>query len=128
MRSLLHIISIVTATLAVLYGMQPEVQAAELNNRIELNNKLTSTMPDTIEWDKPRFSERREERHRMVNRGIKGRGVTDEATLDAMRHVPRHLFVPEDRRSSAYENRPLPIGYQQTISQPYIVVYMTQLL
>jgi protein-L-isoaspartate(D-aspartate) O-methyltransferase len=52
----------------------------------------------------------------------------DPAVLEAMREVPRHLFVPEEARRSAYENRPLPIGHDQTISQPYIVALMTHLL
>lgn len=52
----------------------------------------------------------------------------DEQVLDALRKVPRHEFVPEDQRPYAYENRPLPIGYGQTISQPYIVAIMTDLL
>ena len=52
----------------------------------------------------------------------------DEKVLDAMRKVPRHEFVPDDQRSYAYENRPLSIGYGQTISQPYIVAIMTDLL
>jgi protein-L-isoaspartate(D-aspartate) O-methyltransferase len=55
-------------------------------------------------------------------------GITDERVLEAMRQVERHRFVPEAQRDRAYENRPLPIGYQQTISQPFIVAYMTQLL
>ncbi|MGD8450212.1 MAG: protein-L-isoaspartate(D-aspartate) O-methyltransferase [Phycisphaerae bacterium] len=54
--------------------------------------------------------------------------VTDPRVLDAMRAVPRHEFVPEDRRRSAYADTPLPIGYGQTISQPYIVALMTELL
>jgi protein-L-isoaspartate(D-aspartate) O-methyltransferase len=52
----------------------------------------------------------------------------DERVLDALRKVPRHEFVPDNQRSYAYENRPLPIGYGQTISQPYIVAVMTDLL
>lgn len=52
----------------------------------------------------------------------------DPAVLRAMREVPRHLFVPEEARRFAYENRPLPIGHEQTISQPYIVALMTHLL
>lgn len=67
-----------------------------------------------------------EKRETMVRRQIKDRGVTDEATLRALRTVPRHLFVPENYRSRAYEDGPLPIGYGQTISQPYIVGYMTE--
>ena len=67
-------------------------------------------------------------REDMVDRQIKARGVTNPLVLEAMRTVPRHAFVPEDQRSMAYEDRPLPIGSGQTISQPYIVAYMTQLL
>ena len=55
-------------------------------------------------------------------------GITDERVLAAMRRVPRHQFVPEDWRSRAYANRALPIGEGQTISQPYIVAYMTAAL
>ncbi len=71
---------------------------------------------------------RRQERLDMVERQIKGRGVEDPATLEAMAKVPRHLFVPEERQRLAYSDRPVPIGYGQTISQPYIVAYMTELL
>ena len=67
-------------------------------------------------------------RHRMVDQQIAARGIEDEHVLQAMRDVPRHLFVPKGRRSSAYGDFPLPIGYGQTISQPYIVALMTQLL
>jgi protein-L-isoaspartate(D-aspartate) O-methyltransferase len=64
----------------------------------------------------------------MVERQIEARGVTDPAVLSAMRRVPRHLFVPEKYRSLAYNDHPLPIGGGQTISQPYIVAYMTEAL
>ena len=67
-------------------------------------------------------------RTRMVEEQIKARGVKDEAVLAAMARVPRHLFVPEDVQPFAYEDRPLPIGRDQTISQPYIVAYMTEML
>ncbi|MGD2135128.1 MAG: protein-L-isoaspartate(D-aspartate) O-methyltransferase [Gemmatimonadales bacterium] len=59
---------------------------------------------------------------------IASRGVDDDATLAAMRQVPRHHFVPTEYRRHAYADRPLPIGYGQTISQPYIVAYMTETL
>ncbi len=59
---------------------------------------------------------------------IEAHGVTDSATLAAMRAVPRHEFVPREHRSRAYGDHPLPIGYSQTISQPYIVAYMTEVL
>jgi len=64
----------------------------------------------------------------MVERQIRRRGVTDRDVLDAMERIPRHEFVPPQHRSQAYEDHPLPIGHGQTISQPYIVALMTQLL
>jgi protein-L-isoaspartate(D-aspartate) O-methyltransferase len=67
-------------------------------------------------------------RQRMVAEQIRVRGVTDPAVLAAVEAVPRHLFVPEGERRNAYEDRPLPIGSGQTISQPYIVALMTSLL
>jgi len=67
------------------------------------------------------------ERSRMVETQIAARGITDQATLRVMGKVPRHLFVPPSYASEAYSDRPLPIGYSQTISQPFIVAYMTQL-
>ena len=68
------------------------------------------------------------ERNRMVSTQIEARGISDAATLRAMREVPRHLFVPASYASMAYSDRPLPIGYNQTISQPFIVAYMTELV
>lgn len=65
-------------------------------------------------------------RERMVRVQIEDRGVSDPAVLAAMRKVPRHLFVPEEYEKEAYDDNPLPIGYGQTISQPYIVAYMTE--
>jgi protein-L-isoaspartate(D-aspartate) O-methyltransferase len=69
-----------------------------------------------------------EARHQMVERQLAGRGITDERVLEAMREVPRHRFVPDDMWDMAYRDTPLPIGHGQTISQPYIVAYMTQTL
>jgi len=63
----------------------------------------------------------------MVAEQIEARGITDPRVLAAMRNVPRHEFVPESVRDSAYEDRPLRIGHDQTISQPYIVATMTEL-
>lgn len=67
-------------------------------------------------------------REEMVERQIKARGITDERVLEAMRRVPRHLFVPADQQARAYEDMPLPVGEGQTISQPYMVAWMTELL
>jgi protein-L-isoaspartate(D-aspartate) O-methyltransferase len=61
----------------------------------------------------------------MVEWQIKKRGINHKATLDAMRKIPRHKYVPNDLIEKAYNDGPLPIGYGQTISQPYIVAYMT---
>jgi len=70
----------------------------------------------------------RERRQHMVETQIAARGVTDPRVLAAMREVPRELFVPEDLRSRAFEDRALPIADAQAISQPYMVAIMTQLL
>ena len=64
----------------------------------------------------------------MVGQQIEARDVKDPGVLDVMRRVPRHQFVPEELVSAAYEDHPLPIGYGQTISQPYIVALMTEAL
>jgi protein-L-isoaspartate(D-aspartate) O-methyltransferase len=67
-------------------------------------------------------------RERMVNEQIIARGVKDKLVIDAMLTVPRHLFVPKSSQTIAYIDSPLPIGKGQTISQPYIVAFMTELL
>ena len=67
-------------------------------------------------------------RERMVAEQIAARGVKDPLTLAALRRVPRHHFVPEASRAQAYDDHPLPIGHDQTISQPYIVAFMTEAL
>jgi protein-L-isoaspartate(D-aspartate) O-methyltransferase len=72
--------------------------------------------------------ESREARMNMVEKQIAARGVTDEKVLEAMRKVERHQFVPEQYRGYAYADRPLPIGESQTISQPYVVAFMTEIL
>jgi len=64
----------------------------------------------------------------MVREQIEARGIRNARVLDAFRKVPRHMFVPAELQERAYDDRPLPIGYDQTISQPYIVGLMTELL
>jgi len=64
----------------------------------------------------------------MVSKQIQARGIRDARVLEAMRRVPRHQFVPASEQYLAYEDHPLPIGYDQTISQPYIVAFMTEAL
>jgi protein-L-isoaspartate(D-aspartate) O-methyltransferase len=70
----------------------------------------------------------REDRWRMVAEELVPQGITDSLTLAAMGAVPRHEFVPEDQRAWAYADTPLPIGHDQTISQPAVVAYMTQVI
>jgi protein-L-isoaspartate(D-aspartate) O-methyltransferase len=69
-----------------------------------------------------------EQRLQMLEEQLKPRGITNKATLDAMAKIPREAFVPESQRPFAYSDRPLPIGEGQTISQPFMVAYMTQTL
>lgn len=80
----------------------------------------TQAEPSEREWNAARA--------RMVEEQLRGRDIRSLRVLDAMRRVPRHLFVPEPRRIEAYDDSPVPIGYGQTISQPYIVAFMTQAL
>jgi protein-L-isoaspartate(D-aspartate) O-methyltransferase len=80
----------------------------------------TSAQRDALRWDA--------ERRRMVETQLKARDITDARVLDVMLRVPRHLFIPEPERDDAYIDSPVPIGYDQTISQPYIVAFMTQAL
>jgi protein-L-isoaspartate(D-aspartate) O-methyltransferase len=67
-------------------------------------------------------------REQMVKQQIENRGIKNQPTLDAMKKVPRHKFVPPNNIERAYNDSPLPIGYGQTISQPYIVAYMTEVI
>jgi protein-L-isoaspartate(D-aspartate) O-methyltransferase len=68
------------------------------------------------------------QRQRMVEQQLKSRGIKDERVLAAMAKVPREKFIPADARADAYGDGPLPIGYDQTVSQPYIVAFMTEQL
>jgi protein-L-isoaspartate(D-aspartate) O-methyltransferase len=76
-------------------------------------------------WQEDKYRARRE---KMVSQQIERRGVKDPVVLKAMRTVKRHEFVPAGQTENAYHDRPLPIGYGQTISQPYIVAYMTEVI
>ncbi len=103
-------------------------QEAEANQTREKDQASSFEPPSP-----PASAQRTEERRRMVETQItssrNGRvRIRDEGVLAAMRTAPRHIFVPEKIRSRAYDDTPLPIGYGQTISQPYIVALMTELL
>ena len=81
---------------------------------------MDAAVPQEPDWAAARAS--------MVARQLRGRDIRSPRVLDAMLRVPRHLFVPDRQRPDAYEDYPLPIGYDQTISQPYIVALMTEAL
>ena len=76
--------------------------------------------PQGTDWDA--------QRRAMVEHQLRQRGIASERVLEAMQRVPRHRFVPEAVRSESYQDHPLPIGFSQTISQPYIVGFMTDAL
>lgn len=89
---------------------------------------LFSCKEEGMSKDNSRKDVHFERRERMVAEQIESRGVKDKLVLDAMKKVPRHLFVPQGYIDLAYTDGPLPIGEDQTISQPYIVALMTELL
>jgi protein-L-isoaspartate(D-aspartate) O-methyltransferase len=74
------------------------------------------------------FDTPNEAARRMVRLQLENRGIADRRVLETMRRVPRHLFVPPGSRAVAYEDRPITIGHKQTISQPYMVAFMTEAL
>ena len=90
--------------------------------------ELEQKDPNRPQHKHPAFKEHIEERLRMVARQIQARDVNDPNVLKAMRIVPRHAFVRQSEQRVAYIDSPLPIGYDQTISQPYIVAFMTEAL
>ena len=105
-------------------SVSPTPTVIELSPTVSLpiDDKPVTPIIDPLE---EKFTQRRQT---MVDHQIRLRDVSDEAVLDAMQTVPRHKFVPDDYLDQAYNDHPLPIGYGQTISQPYIVAVMTELL
>jgi len=128
--------------LAVLSMLAGGCASTEQVDAPEPNSQPKQTQdaePKVVEAEDPRpkhehaaFAQRVEEREKMVHTQISDRGfarpVRSEAVLQAMRTVPRHAFVLDRYQGQAYADRPLPIGFNQTISQPYIVGFMTELL
>ncbi len=92
---------------------------------IEASDRDIGAAPGMVDGDTPRMQA---ERRQMVDEQIAARGILDPGVLRAMALEPRHLYVPERDRHLAYRDRPLPIGHDQTISQPYIVARMTEAL
>ncbi len=103
----------------------PSGPAERPEERQGAGGKRSSDLVTPYRGESPEYSNAR---RRMVERDLAGRDITSEAVLRAMGKVPRHQFVPPDLVSSAYADYPLPIGHDQTISQPYIVALMTQLV
>ena len=103
--------------------------AAVLTAKQNLNvPPKSSTDPNATAWTHPRSDERLKDRQRMVDVLRRRYDMTDPNVLAAMEAVPRHWFVPDRVERSAYDDGPLPIGHGQTISQPFIVAFMTQVL
>jgi protein-L-isoaspartate(D-aspartate) O-methyltransferase len=100
--------------------MSPVSEPAVLLAASLLALACSAAMPELTEerWEA--------ERRRMVEQQLRGRDIRSEAVLAAMGRVPRHRFVPVEEQSEAYTDYPLPIGFGQTISQPYIVAFMTE--
>ena len=136
-RSGLLLIALLTAGLAVAAIYQfvdrdrgaPPIEAGG-EGALAASTRPTATAPARPKWRPPRFTARQDERDRMVRvvRAYPRPRVSDAAVIAAMAAVPRHEFVPRQLASIAYADRPLPIGHDQTISQPYIVAYMTEAL
>ncbi len=110
----------------LLSGLVVAVALACQKEPPEARSNHQAPAPTAVEPERGRDVEYAEAREALV-KALSRREVTDPKVLEAMRRVPRHEFVPPADRGRAYEDRPLPIGYDQTISQPYIVAMMTQL-
>jgi len=112
---------------------QQDAPPAPTASQPTASQPVVRTADGELRWHRPRSKERRDERDRLVDRYIAEAGpfspaIRDQRVIKALRAVPRHKFVPPHRQRSAYDDTPLPIGHGQTISQPYIVALMTDLL
>ena len=115
---------LVTLSFITILFAEPNQAPADSNKSKAVEDKKISRP----EHKHPAFAERVKEREEMVTEQIQARDVKDVNVLKAMRIVPRHAFVPENVQKAAYGDYPLPIGFDQTISQPYIVAFMTEAL
>jgi protein-L-isoaspartate(D-aspartate) O-methyltransferase len=119
------VLGVLVAVIAACTGGMNSEEAASGTPSTE---GVTARSAVTFESVPPAAAERAEERAVMVENQIERRGVVDQLVLEALRTVPRHRFVPDDLASRAYGDHALPIGYGQTISQPYVVALMTESL
>jgi len=126
--------------IAHITSIRPELTFASGNEQADANQAPSDVneqreqgaakdkKPARPDHNHPAFAERADERERMVSRQIRARDVNDPNVLKAMRIVPRHAFIPARQQRYAYGDHPLPIEHGQTISQPYIVAFMTEAL
>lgn len=122
-KYLILTLSLILILLFILLSNQFACLRKEKEIKISAQEATQGTSAINPQKDKYAF-----EREKMVSDTIVARNVSDKLVLAAMRKVPRHEFVPENMKRYAYDDRPLPIGEDQTISQPYIVALMTELL
>ena len=128
--ALLSLLLLVVLLIGILFlqnSIEPKVVYASANKEADANQPPAdaNAPPD---HNHPAFGERIKERERMVSSQIQARGVSDPNVLKAMRIVPRHALIRAGEQRYAYADHPLPIGEGQTISQPYIVAFMTEAL
>jgi protein-L-isoaspartate(D-aspartate) O-methyltransferase len=131
LRGRLHVLGMWLVLLALSLGGSPSSPtgcACARRDRVDIGVREHDAPGAKCLDRHPAFAERVEERERMVVAQIVAREVGDPNVLHAMRMVPRHAFVPSVQRAHAYEDRPLYIGHGQTISQPYVVAFMTEAL
>jgi protein-L-isoaspartate(D-aspartate) O-methyltransferase len=119
---------LVLFSISFLFAASPEDPAEKPPEEDSDAAEPTVSKASGREWEPPRSGERKIERREMVESQIASRGIEDASVLAAMRNVPRHWFVPSGQQRHAYEDRPLTIGHGQTISQPFIVALMTEVL
>jgi len=105
-----------------------EAKKSSIEGKSSSSAEEKSSDDDTLRNGQLDNNNYKKQRELMVTQQIRSRGVREQRVLDAMRSVKRHLFVPKKLRGMAYVDRPLPIGEDQTISQPFIVAFMTQAL
>ncbi|HML75578.1 MAG TPA: protein-L-isoaspartate(D-aspartate) O-methyltransferase [Anaerohalosphaeraceae bacterium] len=99
------------------------------NSSLEYQKSAQQAEPNQLPaWNRPRSKERQQERNQMVSEIRRYYSLNAPKILEAMQNVPRHWFVPAEQQVNAYVDSPLPIGHDQTISQPFIVAYMTSVL
>jgi protein-L-isoaspartate(D-aspartate) O-methyltransferase len=120
-----NVLFVAICVFALLLGIFSLPKACKANTT---EMKIAASQSDTTKWERPRFDERNQERERLVETGIIAQGIRDPDVVEAMLHVPRHKFVTQGQQRRAYMNEPLPIGHGQTISQPYIVAFMAEML